>query len=180
MAEAAPEDVVEVKVDPVAIPPAAIDPYQELRQQPFDAQEYSDLCGHFLQPRTTTHSVRESQTRGGTIRSTPRQSANFRLIDNLRNPTLTQRLLELWEAGGEGQEDLLWALRCLRLYCSGVRQPLPPQLQREAGRGRESDDGEVQALIVIDGDDDMDDVIDVGTYLVECLITKVVKPDPAS
>ena len=125
-----------------------------------------------------THSVRESQTRRGTIRSTPRQSANFCLIHNLRNPTLTKRLLELWEAGSKGQEELLWALRCLRLHYSGVRQPLPPQLRREAGC--ESDGGEVQELIVIDGDDDMDDVIDVETYLVECLITKVVKPDPSS
>ena len=132
-------------------------------------------CNHGQQP-TVCGSRRHAEA----PYAPPLAIANFRLIHNLRNPTLTQRLLELWEAGGEGQEDLLWALRCLRLYYSGVRQPLPPQLQREAGRGRESDGGEVQALIVIDGDDDIDDVIDVETYLVECLITKVVKPDPAS
>ena len=145
------------------------DPYQQLRRIPFDENQYTKLCDHFLTPKQSIHSTRESVTRSGAIRSTPRFTEGRMLIDNLSNKQLTQKLLNLRDQGD--QVELLWSLRCLERYHSGVGRHLPPQLRPDS-------DFDTDVHCVVDLTNDELDPIEVEKCVLDCLVTKVVKAEP--
>lgn len=133
----------------------------------FDEQEYNELRKHYMEPVVTSNA---ELAMGQRLR---RQTRPPRIEQNGRGWKKLRKRLKALEKAQDYQEiyRLLRQLRELELCPPGLGGHMP-----EALRSGACSSGEVAEVI------DLSDeavIIDVDSYIIEVLLVKVVKPDPA-
>ena len=102
--------------------------FQQLRRLPFSEEQFGRLHGWFFTESDVVAGSRESRTRRGTLRVTPRVVRTAVRIAAW--PRLHARLVELLAAGA--RQPALQHLRCLECYLQRIRHPAQPRILRDA------------------------------------------------
>ena len=161
-----------------------LEEYKGLAIKPFDEDEHERLSQFFFTPVATSHApgmhsrLRSSRTHAPrTVRAT-KTSTRFDCLEDRLWGVVKKNISELRDSGEHGSRARLFTLlRLLEAYLVDPTTPiyLPSELLPSTAAAAESTN---EVVAMIDLTDDDHEVIDVETFVVDVLLTHVIKPDP--
>jgi hypothetical protein len=159
--------------------------YTALKDVPFDSAELHSLIEEFCLPRVAELNFREVETRSGLVLRNPkRKSLSSRIEHHYRR--LAPHVLELHRrleqevipsnGACPAATELLFALRCLRLFEAKCNASMPNELEEMMPDAADK----VDDVEILDSQEMLHstEVIDVETFVIDCLIVGQIKPDP--